>query len=112
MDKILDKLSKMSKEQNSTQKQEKKKSKNDFIFVKQIGEGSYSNVYITKLKQNGKTYATKVISKKHLITNNKTKTVKMEKYVLQQMDHPNIIRLYCTYQDKDNLCMYNQCFKS
>jgi 3-phosphoinositide dependent protein kinase-1 len=99
----------MSKPQNtpeSTQKQENKKSKEDFIFVKQIGEGSYSNVYITKLKQNGKTYATKVINKKHLITNNKTKTVKMEKYVLQQMDHPNIIRLFCTYQDKDNLCMY------
>jgi len=37
----------------------------------------------------------------------KAKTVKMEKQVLHMMDHPNIIKLFCTYQDKENLCTLN-----
>lgn len=46
-----------------------------------------------------------MIEKKKILEKNQTKTVKMEKQVLHMMDHPNIIKLFCTYQDKDNLCM-------
>ena len=93
---------------NSTTGKEVKKTsftKEDFEFGDQIGEGAYSRVILTTFKQTGKKYATKVILKQLVVSQNKVKTVKMEKEVLNMMDHPNIIKLFCTYQDKENLCM-------
>ncbi|KAL9656505.1 hypothetical protein ABK040_005269 [Willaertia magna] len=77
--------------------------KEDFDFIKQLGKGAYSEVYLTKFKRDGKLYATKIIKKDFIIREKKTKTVKLEKDVLNMLSHPNIISLFCTYQDKDNL---------
>lgn len=60
-------------------------------------------VYLTKFIPTGKRYATKVIQKKLLAKENKIKTVGIEKKVLNLMNHPNIISLFCTFQDKENL---------
>mmetsp|Transcript_7016 Transcript_7016/g.10309 ORF Transcript_7016/g.10309 Transcript_7016/m.10309 type:complete len:500 (-) Transcript_7016:37-1536(-) len=80
-----------------------KYNKDDFEFGIKLGEGAYSVVELTKFKQTGKKYATKIISKKLILKQQKIKTVKMEKEVLNMMDHPHIISLFCTYQDKENL---------
>lgn len=89
----------------SFEKKEKKKfEKIDFEFGKELGKGAYSKVYYTTYKKTGEVYATKVVPQKLLIENNQVKTVKMEKQVLSMMDHPNIIGLFCTYVDDDNLC--------
>lgn len=85
-------------------KEKKKFEKSDFEFGKELGKGAYSKVFYTTYKKTGDVYATKVVPQKLLIENNQVKTVKMEKQVLSMMDHPNIIGLFCTYVDDDNLC--------
>eukprot|EP00818_Percolomonas_sp_WS_P002271 CAMPEP_0117450900 /NCGR_PEP_ID=MMETSP0759-20121206/8718_1 /TAXON_ID=63605 /ORGANISM="Percolomonas cosmopolitus, Strain WS" /LENGTH=516 /DNA_ID=CAMNT_0005243459 /DNA_START=471 /DNA_END=2021 /DNA_ORIENTATION=+ len=81
----------------------RKYSKEDFEFSTKLGTGAYSTVYLTKFLLTGKKYATKVISKKLILKENKIKTIRIEKKVLNIMNHPNIISLFCTYQDKENL---------
>ena len=78
--------------------------KDDFEFEHELGKGAYSVVYLTRFKRTGQKYATKSIDKKFIIRENKMKTVKIEKQVLHMMDHPNIIKLFCTFQDETNLC--------
>jgi 3-phosphoinositide dependent protein kinase-1 len=80
--------------------------KDEFIFEDELGHGAYSRVVLTTFKQTGKKYATKIIQKEHIIKEKKIKTVQTEKTVLNMMDHDNIIKLFCTYQDKENLCTY------
>ncbi|KAL9646922.1 hypothetical protein ABK040_013781 [Willaertia magna] len=75
----------------------------DFELGEQIGEGAYSRVVLSTFKPTGKKYALKIIKKQLIIKENKAKTVKIEKLVLNMMDHENIIKLFCTFQDKDNL---------
>ncbi len=60
---------------------------------------------LTKYKKTGKSYATKVVEKSFILREGKTKTVKVEKEVLHRMNHPNIIKLFCTFQDKERLCL-------
>jgi 3-phosphoinositide dependent protein kinase-1 len=78
--------------------------KDNFIFEDELGHGAYSRVVLTTFKTTGKKYATKIIQKALIIQEKKVKTVQMEKQVLNMMDHDNIIKLFCTYQDKENLC--------
>ncbi|EFC39666.1 3-phosphoinositide-dependent protein kinase-1 [Naegleria gruberi] len=80
-----------------------KYTREDFDFLKQLGKGAYSEVFLTKYKKSGTHYATKVIKKDFVIKEKKINTVKMEKEVLNMLSHPNIISLFCTYQDKDHL---------
>ncbi|KAL0488072.1 3-phosphoinositide-dependent protein kinase [Acrasis kona] len=77
--------------------------KDDFIFEDELGAGAYSRVVLTTFRATGKKYATKIIQKSFVLREKKVKTVQMEKKVLNIMDHENIIKLFCTYQDKDNL---------
>jgi len=80
----------------------------DFELGEQIGEGAFSRVVIATFKPTGKKYALKIIKKQLILKENKTKTVKMEKQVLNMMDHDNIIKLFCTFQDTNNLCKYRR----
>jgi len=77
--------------------------KDDFEFGEELGKGAYSTVVLTTFKKTGVKYATKEIEKKLIIKENKVNTVKIEKQVLHMMDHPNIIKLFCTFQDSNNL---------
>jgi len=79
-------------------------SKNDFVFEKEIGEGAYSRVYRTIHKPTGKKYATKIIKKASVIREKKVQEIKIEKKVLQLLNHPNVIKLFWTFQDEENLC--------
>ena len=59
----------------------------------------------------GKDYAIKVLDKKHILREKKVEEVKVERDALNTLDHPNIIKLYCTFQDAENLCTAcNICF--
>lgn len=57
------------------------------------------------------------MDKKFITKENKTAYVKLERIVLDQLDHPGIVRLYFTFQDSFSLCKYiwvyfilNSCF--
>uniref|UniRef100_A0A146KQF9 3-phosphoinositide-dependent protein kinase 1 n=2 Tax=Lygus hesperus TaxID=30085 RepID=A0A146KQF9_LYGHE len=79
---------------------------NDFIFGKVIGEGSFSTVYLTKDIHSSKEYAIKVCDKRHIIRERKTEYVKREKDVLNILSSnavPFFVKLYCTFQDNERL---------
>lgn len=52
----------------------------------------------------GREFAIKVLDKKHIIKEKKTKYVTVEKNVLNKLNHPFAVRLFYTFQDTSSLC--------
>lgn len=77
----------------------------DFELGKIYGVGSYSKVVRAKKKDTGAVYAMKIMDKKFITKENKTAYVKLERIVLDQLDHPGVVRLYFTFQDNFSLYM-------
>jgi 3-phosphoinositide dependent protein kinase-1 len=77
----------------------------DFELGKIYGVGSYSKVVRAKKKDTGNVYALKVMDKTFITKENKISYVKMERIVLDQLDHPGVIRLFFTFQDTYSLYM-------
>ncbi|XP_048326033.1 3-phosphoinositide-dependent protein kinase 1 [Ziziphus jujuba] len=77
----------------------------DFDLGKIYGVGSYSKVVRAKKKDTGTVYALKIMDKKFITKENKTAYVKLERIVLDQLDHPGIVRLFFTFQDTFSLYM-------
>ncbi|GAV77802.1 Pkinase domain-containing protein [Cephalotus follicularis] len=77
----------------------------DFELGKIYGVGSYSKVVRAKKKDTGIIYALKIMDKKFITKENKTAYVKLERIVLDQLDHPGIVQLYFTFQDTFSLYM-------
>eukprot|EP00698_Gefionella_okellyi_P020003 TRINITY_DN6222_c0_g1_i1.p1 TRINITY_DN6222_c0_g1~~TRINITY_DN6222_c0_g1_i1.p1 ORF type:complete len:445 (-),score=55.27 TRINITY_DN6222_c0_g1_i1:64-1398(-) len=83
----------------------KKLSREHFTFFEQLGEGSFARVFRATQISTGREFAIKVLNKKHIIKESKVEQVKLERNILNMLDHPNIIKLYCTFQDAANLYM-------
>ncbi|ODV98464.1 hypothetical protein PACTADRAFT_184991, partial [Pachysolen tannophilus NRRL Y-2460] len=82
----------------------RKRTSKDFHFGTCIGEGSYSKVYKAVSIHNHKTFAIKVLSKKHIVKEKKTKYVNIEKNTLNRLGHHSgIVTLYYTFQDVESL---------
>ncbi|KAH7547806.1 hypothetical protein ACOSP7_032955 [Xanthoceras sorbifolium] len=77
----------------------------DFELGKIYGVGSYSKVVRAKKKDTGMVYALKIMDKKFITKENKTAYVKLERIVLDQLDHPGVVRLFFTFQDTLSLYM-------
>lgn len=60
-----------------------------------------------KKRDTGTVYALKIMDKKFITKENKTAYVKLERIVLDQLDHPGIVRLFFTFQDSFSLCRYS-----
>jgi hypothetical protein len=69
----------------------------DYEFLEKIGEGAFGKVYRVVSKDNGKTFAVKLLYKKDLTGK---KQLLSETENLKRLDHPNIIRLYEYYETK------------
>jgi 3-phosphoinositide dependent protein kinase-1 len=78
----------------------------DFDLGKTYGVGSYSKVVRAKKKDTGMVYALKIMDKKFITKEEKTAFVKLERIVLDQLDHPGVVRLYFTFQDTYSLCRH------
>ncbi|GLT66756.1 hypothetical protein SLA2020_391050 [Shorea laevis] len=77
----------------------------DFELGKIYGVGSYSKVVRAKKKDTGIVYALKIMDKKFITKENKTAYVKLERIVLDQLDHPGVVKLFFTFQDAFSLYM-------
>ncbi|KAL2642355.1 hypothetical protein R1flu_009942 [Riccia fluitans] len=77
---------------------------NHFLFGRILGLGSYSKVVKAKKKDTGEEYALKIMEKRHILREKKVQYVKMERLILDQLDHPGVTRLHFTFQD--SLCLY------
>eukprot|EP00158_Paraphelidium_tribonemae_P003787 Partr_v1_DN26372_c0_g1_i3_m43012 putative 3phosphoinositidedependent protein kinase len=80
-----------------------KKQVGDYQLGSVLGEGSYSTVVEGTDQATGKVYAIKVLEKRHIVKEKKTKYVAVEKQVLSMLHHPFIVRLYSTFQDSSSL---------
>ena len=68
--------------------------KKDYKLIKSIGKGAFGEVFLTKKGNSPKLYATKIIPYSNLKTEESKKYLKNEIKIMQQLDHPNIIKLY------------------
>ena len=90
-----------------------KKSKKSTIFIKRykklikpIGRGGYGTVFRAKLKQPPYTdRVVKVINKKLI---RKPDILLNEVNILRQVDHPNIVKLYESFEDKSYLYLVTE----
>ena len=87
----------------STASTQKKTSIEDFTIIQELGKGSYANVILARHNLNGKTYAIKKINKNMLNHFEKAHEVHIEKQILAELKHPNIIKLNKCFQDKKHL---------
>jgi len=69
-----------------------------------IGKGSYSSVILGTQKNTGHLRAIKCISKQHLLPDSSSENKYLsEFYILKQLDHPNIMKVYELYEDQSTL---------
>ncbi len=76
---------------------EKKVNVESFEFLGLIGEGSYGKVFMAKKKKTNKFYAIKMISKQKIMQANKQIEVFRERKALITLDHPNIVKMYWSF---------------
>ena len=81
----------------------KHKKKDAFNILDVIGRGAFGEVLKVQDKESGVYYAMKVLSKQHITKERKINYVKIERDIMTVLNHPNIIRLYLTFQDDYNL---------
>lgn len=75
-----------------------------YVFEERIGRGHYGEVFLAHpIDDKNKKFAVKTISKRVLASENNLKYLKFEIEVLQTLDHPNIIKLYETYDDDSGI---------
>ncbi|KAJ1561970.1 pkb-activating kinase-like protein [Cladochytrium tenue] len=91
------------------QQQQQKKIPQDFEFGRILGEGSYSTVILAKERSTGREFAVKMLDKRHIIKEKKTKYVQIEKDVLNRVSHPFIVRLFYTFQTQSSLYFVLEC---
>lgn len=68
-----------------------------------LGEGAFGAVVLATEKESGRKVAIKILNKQHITKEKKQKYVTTERDILAKCKHPNIIRLFNTFQDNENL---------
>ena len=76
-----------------------------FMFGQQLGEGAYGRVVHAKRKDTNEQFAVKVMEKNFIKREKKVSFVMQEKNILSRLSHRNIVKLYFTFQDTDNVYM-------
>jgi Protein kinase domain/Ankyrin repeats (many copies) len=74
-----------------------------FEILKQLGKGSFGEVFLVRKINTSSVYAMKVLKKEKIITQNLISYALTERNVLSVMDHPFIVSLHWAFQTPDNL---------
>lgn len=75
----------------------------DFEVIKPISKGAYGSVYLAKKKLTGDYYAIKVLRKSDMVAKNQVTNIRNERMILTQLDSDFVVKLYFSFQTKDNL---------
>lgn len=75
----------------------------DLEPVAKLGKGSFGYVNLVKHKSTGETFALKAVNKQRIVETKQKDHIRNEKDLMLLLDHPNIIRLYCTLKDPNYL---------
>ena len=73
----------------------------DFQLLRIIGTGTFGKVYLALF--NGESVALKVLNKSKIIELKQTAHIQNEKNILSAIEHPFIVNLIETFQDKLNI---------
>ncbi|XP_062175036.1 serine/threonine-protein kinase D6PKL2-like [Alnus glutinosa] len=81
----------------------------DFRFIRRLGSGDIGSVYLVVLKgSKGCMFAAKVMDKKELVTRNKDERAKIEREILETLDHPFLPTLYATLDTPRWSCLLTE----
>ncbi|VDK50872.1 unnamed protein product [Anisakis simplex] len=94
--------------ENAGKDKSKHKSRSDFTFIRELGEGSFSTVHLAKEKSTDREFAVKECFKKQIIRERKVQQIYREREAMAILSkkenyHPFIVNIYCTFQDRESL---------
>ncbi|KAJ1563387.1 rim15, signal transduction response regulator, partial [Cladochytrium tenue] len=75
----------------------------DFDIIKPISKGAFGSVFLAKKRLTGEYFAIKVLRKSDMVAKNQVTNIKAERMILTQIDSPYVVKLYFSFQSKDNL---------
>ncbi|XP_028910396.1 serine/threonine-protein kinase LATS1 [Ornithorhynchus anatinus] len=91
------------KESNYIRLKRAKMDKSMFKKIKTLGIGAFGEVCLARKVDTDALYATKTLRKKDVLLRNQVAHVKAERDILAEADNEWVVRLYYSFQDKDNL---------
>uniref|UniRef100_A0A8D3D0S4 non-specific serine/threonine protein kinase n=1 Tax=Scophthalmus maximus TaxID=52904 RepID=A0A8D3D0S4_SCOMX len=71
--------------------------------IKTLGIGAFGEVCLARKEDTGALYAMKTLRKKDVLLRNQVAHVKAERDILAEADNEWVVRLYYSFQDRDNL---------
>ena len=75
----------------------------DFQKLKVLGRGAFGKVVLVKFLQTNELFALKILKKKFIIKKKQIAHTKTERYVLEKLNHPFIVKLLFAFQDEKKL---------
>ncbi|KAI9338389.1 hypothetical protein DFJ73DRAFT_763168 [Zopfochytrium polystomum] len=75
----------------------------DFEIIKPISKGAFGSVFLAKKRLTGDYFAIKALRKSDMVAKNQVMNIKAERMILAQLDSPYVVKLYFSFQTKDNL---------
>lgn len=75
----------------------------DFKLIKTLGKGSFGKVLLVRYIFDGKYYAMKIFNKANLIKQKQIQHTKVERKILEIVDHPFIVKLLFAFQTNERL---------
>jgi len=101
------KLQQFAEKVDIEEKKESKKVKDLSCFesLKVIGRGTFGKVVLVRNKMDSQLLALKCIKKSQILKNKNIENIKNEKRILEFLNHPFIINLRFTFQNKEKIFM-------
>ncbi|CAD8070349.1 unnamed protein product [Paramecium primaurelia] len=72
----------------------------DFEFIRCIGMGGFSKVYMVREKRSGQFYAMKLIEKISIISQNKQNIIQNERDLMSNLNHPFIVKIQYAFESR------------
>ena len=91
------------KESNYIRLKRAKMDKSMFTKIKPIGVGAFGEVTLVRKLDTNQFYAMKTLRKADVLNRNQVAHVKAERDILAEADNEWVVKLYYSFQDKDNL---------
>ena len=77
----------------------------DFEILKELGSGSFGNVYLVRHKETNAEFAIKAIDKRNKTNQEEKPYFRREVEVMYKIHHPNVVKLFGHFED-NNYCYF------
>uniref|UniRef100_A0A8C1ILM5 non-specific serine/threonine protein kinase n=1 Tax=Cyprinus carpio TaxID=7962 RepID=A0A8C1ILM5_CYPCA len=97
-------------EMDTSTSHHKRKTMNDFDYLKLLGKGTFGKVILVREKASGTYYAMKILKKEVIVAKDEVAHTLTESRVLKNTRHPFLTSLKYSFQTKDRLCFVMELF--